>query len=290
MEFQLKTFADKPGVIAAQQKFLNNLGDALSNGEMTEEDYATLPDWMRTGVSIVMGKKGSVVDVLTQFGDPTTAIDDVVGGTGKETILNLLKAASPAIKMPFEIGTGVNLFTGSQISENTDGSRYKDYPQWVKDYIGYRELKGVRADGSEYINYRVDPQKTYYLENTPIVAPYNTMLKRIHDVTGSDGDRKYLINILSGGRLYEKDLEREKAVKEKKETEEMNTRLIDFGIAQPRSGVYLNPSLAKNYPELAALLNELGNQPKPTTQSERQKRSETRAKQDEYINQLMESR
>jgi hypothetical protein len=173
--------------------------------------------------------------------------------------------------MPLEIGTGTSFFTGRPIEEGGDGRRYKDYPEAIKEWLGYRETKGRRATGEVYTNYHVDPMKAYLLESSPIVSPYNTMAKRILDVAGEDGSPMYLLNLISGGRVYEKDLDRLMSAKEREENTALNELLIDYGIAQPRSGVYVNPSIDMNQPQLLELLKELGYNYKPKTDEDRQK-------------------
>lgn len=287
LEHQLNTFMNHPARIVTQQKFLKDLGDSMSINEMSEEDWQALPEWMRTGLSVATGRKGNKVDILTGFGDPTSAVNDVIGNNPVDTIKNLLGSSSPLIKTPIELATGKNLFTGSDINENTDGRRYKDYPKWVKDMIGYKEIKSQKSDGTEYTVYRIDPEKAYALENTPVISPYNTFAKRVSDVAGSEGDPKFLINMLSGGRIYSKDLDAEKAKKEREELNQLNQDLVKLGIALPQQGVRINPTLSKNYPELAQILSQMGYNPKQATPVERQKRSQKKDTQDQYVKEIL---
>lgn len=289
LDLQLKTFAQHPGRIMTQQKVLQNIGKTLSDSNMSQEDWDAMPDWMKSGMSVAMNKQGNKVDILTGFGDPTSAVNDFIGGSPLDTLKNITGAMSPAIKMPFEAVTGQSLFNNQQIADNTDATRYKDAPQFFKDAIGYKEIKGIDAQGREFTNYRADPQKLYLLQNLPGVAPYDTMYKRLGDLPAfnKEGDWKYLTNLLSGGRIYQKDIAREQNAKDRKQSEQLNKMLIDFGIAQPKSGVYLSPSMDKNAPDLAAYLKTLGYTHKAKTTAQTSKANAKKDTNRAYLNSLL---
>jgi hypothetical protein len=288
IEHQLNTFMSKPGVILGQQKFLNNLGKSMGVSDMSEEDWNALPDWMKTGLSVVTGKNGRKVDVLTGFGDPTSAVNDTASLDPKTFLTNILSMASPAAKIPLEQATGQNFFTGQAIDENGDGTRYKDYPEAVKQFLNFKEIQHAKADGTKYTSYHVDPQKAYLLENLPILAPYNTMTKRVLDVAGKGGDAKYLTNILTGGRIYSKDLDVEQAKKDKVNVEKLDKILTEFGLANPKKGVSLSGATIKdNYPELYKYLNELGYNTKSSTPAKQQASKDKTQQQRDYIKELL---
>ena len=283
---QLNTFSKSPGTLVNQQTFLKDLGKSLSDKGMTEEDWNALPDWMKTGMSIAMGKNGNNVDILTGFGDTTSAVNDFIGSNPQETVKKLLSSSNPLVKMPIELGTGQNLFTGKSIQDSTDASRYKDYPEAVKNFIGYKELKGTKSDGTQYTTYKADPDKIYMLENLPFLSPANTMVKRIDDTLQ---DPKYLINLLSGGRIYSKDLVRESAAREKELKNKLNTNLENMGLVSPAQGVAFSKSSFENYPGLLEYLMKNFGYKKPKTQTAAQtkKKADTKVKNEAFLEQIL---
>lgn len=270
LELQLHVLNTKPGRMAMQQKTLNNIKKVLEDNGATDEDYALLPDWMKEGMGFIMGKKGRDVNVLTGFGDPTSAINDYIGTTPKETITNILSNTAPPIKMAIEIGTGKNMFTGDNIEDDTNGFRYKDYPDWVKKLIGFDSLERVSKTGEKYTTYTADPMAKYLLENLPIVAPWNTIAKR--GIESADDPVK-MLNLLSGVRIYEKNLDQLQMTRDREVSDELGKLLTDLGVTSERKGVYLDSNLDVNHPEVVQLLSSMGYNRKVKTQAEKMKAS-----------------
>ena len=239
MEFQLETFAKRPGAFVAQQKIINNLRKTLSVDTMSEEDWAAMPEWMKTGVSIAVGKKGSKVDILSGFGDPFSSITNFIGSTPKETLQKVASGSSPLLKMLVEQTTGQNLYQQEPISAGYRGDAYKDSPPFIKEFLDYKEVPRVTSDGKKYVEYRVDPVASYWLNNLPFVGTTNTLIKRLMETFGREGSLKYLTNLVSGARIYPRDVESEQRARERELQQLLQQQLMQEGIGSEYSNFYI---------------------------------------------------
>lgn len=235
LEHQLKTFVSNPRALNIKRKFFDNIRKSLGS-ELSDEEYDTLPDWMKEGMHIVMGRKDNTVDILTGLGDPSEAINDLVSLNPKRQVMNLLRSSSPMLKIPTELATGQDFFREAPISENKSGSRYSEYPEILKNVLGYKETEYTTKEGEKKLRKELDPIRAYLLENLPLIAPTNTMAKRVIESTK---DPKYLINILSGGRIYEQDLDLAKYYKDKELQETIQDLLIQSGIGSQYEKFYI---------------------------------------------------
>lgn len=289
LEFQMRAVMENPVTVRSQQRFLTQLGETLDTGQLSAEEQESLPDWMKVGLNFTRGRRGNTVDVVTGFGDPTSWTEEMFGTGFKDTSKSLLGAMSPAIKIPLELATGLNFFQGRPIEEISNADRYMGMSQLSKDLLGVRSVKQQASDGTEYDVNTMNPTRKYLLENLPLLAPFTTTAKRIGDVSGEDGDTKYLINLLSGARIYETDLDRQKAIKEREIQNDLNKLLADYGVVQPRSGVYLSSTASKNYPELEELFEEMGYKQKDTSRLKK-KRQEDFLEKQAYLDKLINNR
>ena len=94
--------------------------------------------------------------------------------------------------------------------------------------------------GNKYIDYRVNPYRVYQLENMPFLSPYITQTKRIQEAAQNP---KYLLNLFSGGRVYQKNLTTEKANREKEAQKLLEDMLYEQGIGSKYT-IYLFPFLS----------------------------------------------
>ena len=227
-EFHLNNFAKSPGKYTALQHFLDNSKNL--GADMTEEDWAAMPAWMKTGMAVATQKKDGKATLLTGFGLPTEAIGGLFGGEEgslKSAGQNMLASSSPLAKIPLEMLTGKSFFSGKDIDENRYGGRYADMPKPLRDLLGYRENEKTSKDGSKYKQQTVDPMRAYIANNAPGLAPLLTQYKRILD---AKEDPKNLVNLLSGARTYTRDIEQEKASREREMQEEIQRELFRRGI------------------------------------------------------------
>lgn len=249
LKLQMTQFVNNPKVLATEMKVFNNIKQSFG-GDISAEDWAALPEWMRTGLSFVTSKNAAGdVNVLTSFGDPLTQLNNVIGGGSGlpigTTINKLISSSSPYLKMPLELALGQNTFTGQSISseQGRNGYSYKDMPQFVKDAIGYKEISGEDKNGKKYVNYTVDPEKAYIFSNLPGVSSGLLFGKRISNLTAKDNKLEDTINallpIISGIRSYGRNITSEKATRQRELDKRIQDELYKQGLGKTFSTFYL---------------------------------------------------
>lgn len=224
MKFHLDNFQKNPGVYAGYMHAMDGVKNIMESEGVTAEDYAALPDWMKTGFAVVTGKAGGLASVLTQTGDPIEALNDL-------NPLNIAASGmSPALRAPIEYLTQRNLFTGETFDSpsSRSGARYKDMPDAIKKFLKYREVERISKDGKKYIDYTVDPVRAKILGDLPIVSPLMTTNKRVIEAAKDPSIQK-LLTLLTGTRFYDVNLEREMSAREKEQLERIKRALVYEG-------------------------------------------------------------
>lgn len=259
MEQKMNLLFKNPQMLQKNEYFFRNLNEALGTNDMTEEDWAALPDWMKTGARLVLKKDGSNVSVLTGWGDTVQAVDDIFAGSPEQTLKNLAKSSSPLLKAGIEKTTGQDLFYGDTIKGRQPGERYSQLPEPLKQYLDYREVERERKDKAtgkmvKYKDITIDGEKLWQLNQIPSVSPILTQAKRVTDAKSGveSGNYASLLNLFSGGRVYDKDINVEAERRKKEEAEALMEVLYDQGIIKKYTSTYL-PKEEK--PALLAGLN-----------------------------------
>ena len=230
-ELQVKTLLREPGKIAAEMRFVSNLGDALTDQEMTEEEKALLPEWAKQSAIILKDRKGNDVEVLTGIETPTEAFFKQTTGQG------LIGMVSPLIKYPVEMTTGYSFFRQKPISEITKADAFKNMPGPIKDFIGFTEVplkdrKGEPlrgADGKPLVKYvSLRPERMYSIMNIPITSRAMSFLGKLNDSDATLDDQ--FIYSITGIDSRNFDLENEAQMREKELQEQLQKILQDAGL------------------------------------------------------------
>lgn len=190
-----------------------------------------LPDWLRTGAAIPMGKdREGQAQYIGGLGTPLEAFNVIdflpmvkpgLLGVPQAILQKALTQATPPIKAAAELATGTNLATGAPISESN-----KAYPSPLHKIIpGYqeRELPGGRKTAT------ADPWALWAFRQ----FPFSRLLSeagRLSDPGKSTATA--LMNVLSGVRTHSVDIEREKLARQRKAIEEMLERAVGQGKAK----------------------------------------------------------
>lgn len=247
--FHLDNMSKNPRFYQTYQHVFENFNSAFG-GDLTPEEMESLPDWMKKGLTITLGRKGNVVDILTQTGDPIDAINELLPS-------KLIGAVNPAGKIPLERVTDYDFFKGERISEGTDGRRFKDSPKWLQDLIGFKAIPRKTKDGKEYVDYLVDPNKVKNLYDIPMISQISTLFNRLGDlgigrqIRGEgEMDLTYLAPLLTGSRIYDQDLDTAKYYKDKELEDKLYEALMKEGLAKEKKTRYV--------PEEAKILLEGG--------------------------------
>lgn len=264
------------------------LREILSSPDATQEDWEALPDWMKNGISFIAQKKGQNVWVVTGFGDPVTAMNQFMGGNIIDTLRNLISMSSPGVRMPLELALNRNLFTFRPIEEENRADRYvSPVTEDLLTKLGLvKKMTGVGAGGKEYTYYTMDPYLKYLLENVPYLSTLTTGFKRVNQAAENPLE---FVNMLSGARVYKRNIEREKAARAWEKNRQLDKILIQLGIAKPNTGIYLSKAATKNVPEIEQILLSLGYKPKKrkSVKKSQKKRKEKQERAKQILNNLL---
>lgn len=206
LEVQVKEGLKAPGRVVTQAKIFNTVGDVLSNGDSaSEEEIKSLPDWMQEGLLIMIDRDNDNVSFVTSLGLP---IEQSLGLSSKDAI-NML---SPLIKFPVEKITGRSLFFDKEIKDVSDARPFMNAPQFIKDYIGYQATPD-RNNPAKTWHVSTKPDKMHTLMNLPPSSRIWSFIKQVQDVDVPASAR--IFQQLTGVKPYTKDIEREKANRER---------------------------------------------------------------------------
>ena len=136
-------------------------------------------------------------------------------------------SVAPVYKIPIEALTGVNIFKGIKIKDDVNGQSYKDMPQFVKDFLEYKEVdvpanKDTGRKG--FTKYYVNPWKKYTVENFPFTSRlWNNIIR----TSSSGDDPKKLLILITAIRDYTENVQTydNKGTYEKKLLEELQALL-----------------------------------------------------------------
>lgn len=188
IELQVQTLLSAPGRIAAELHIGSNLGDAFSGGELTEEEKAVLPSYLRnsmaSGFTFVKSKTGDKV----QFQSTAQLPIDAMFTQGQMNVL--MGSMSPLLRVPIEQATGYSFFKGKQLADITNALNYRTAPDALKEFIGYTEEQYKKSDGTiatAYISLR--PERMNMVNNLPIEAKALTVLNQLTNQDKSTGEK-----------------------------------------------------------------------------------------------------
>lgn len=223
IEAQVKTLIESPGRIAAQTTFLTNLGDMLAGEGLTPEQEAALPDWIKSGISILKKKNGSLVTIYGSLGTP---IEQPFQALQPNAFLGSI---SPLIRIPTETATGYDFFQAKPISEITNATAFQHAPQVIKDLIGYTEISAKRKDGSRFtMRVALRPERMHLLLNLPPTSRVLSTLKQIETADVDTGSK--ILQQIVGVKPYSFDLEAEAQKRQNEQKAKLEELLSSAGV------------------------------------------------------------
>jgi hypothetical protein len=253
LEHQLSVLSNNPRAFSTQAKFFKSLKDMLGT-DVSQDDMSALPDWMKTGLSIPIDNKDGNVTMLTSFGEPTSALNNLIGTSPQDTLRKMISNSNPMLKIPIEQALGVNTFSNTPIVSDTnrDATRFADAPQLIKSLLGYNEVNKTDSKGNKYIQKTVDPQAAYWLANIPIASSLSTVGKRtteggINPLASTFGniDPWKAAQVASGARVYTKNVAASRAQKERDMQKQVEDVLYRKGLGSTYTTFSLNSTKAK---------------------------------------------
>ncbi len=176
LEAQVRTFLTTPGRTAAQLTTLLNLGDAISGKKLTKQQESLLPDWVKQGVSILAQKQGQNVTVLSSLGTPIEQPFQYFQAN------QVLSSVSPFIRLPIEQASGYDFFQMKPISDITNATALKHFPDIIKQYVGYTDVSFTEKNGQK-VNMQValHPERLHFILNLPITSRVMSAMKQMQN-------------------------------------------------------------------------------------------------------------
>ena len=232
LELQVKTLLENPSRISQEIHGLTSLGQALSGGQLSQEDEDKLPDWIKSGINILGSKKGNKVSIYGSFGTP---IEQPFAAL---QINQILGSVSPLIRLPIEQATGYSWFQQKPLSDVSNAAAFKNAPQAIKNFIGYTEVTGKDKNGQEYkFATSLHPENMNILNNLPFYGRVMSSLKQMDNVDISTQDK--ILQQLIGVRPFSFDLEQEQNKKEATLESELKQLLTKAGVTAQFTRTYI---------------------------------------------------
>lgn len=232
LELQVKTLLSTPGRISAELTGLTNLGQAISGGKLTQEEYDALPDWIKSGVNILKSKKGSTLEIYGSLGTP---IEQPFAAFQPNQFLGSI---SPLVRVPIEQATGYSWFQGKPLSDVTNAAGFKNAPQAVKDFIGYKAITGKKKDGTPFTWYvALNPSNMNIINNLPLVGRVMSSIKQMQNVDVASDSK--VLQQLVGVRPYSFDTDQLQAQKELDLQNELKDLLTKAGVTSQFTRTYV---------------------------------------------------
>jgi len=225
---QLEQMVKQPGKYSAIGKGLQNL---QSDKEKAQEEFASLPPYMREGLPVRLGEKDGFSQYIYGFGLPVEDINRLYKGSAKRTVASMVGELSPLLKYPIEVGTGQNLFTGEPIAESN-----RVYP-FINKVPGLREWLEVREKENKNgsVSYTANAYKLHFL-NTALGRFYTTAGKLTDDKTS--GAVKFLYGLL-GSKAKSVDIEKEKYWRDQELQDRLEQALESRGLIRQFERAYI---------------------------------------------------
>lgn len=232
LELQAKTLMTTPGRISAELTGLRNVGEALSGGELTDEEKSKLPAWLQSGIGILKSRKGSTLEMFSSLGTP---IEQPFAAFQPNQFLG---SVSPLLRLPIETATGYSWFQGKALSEATNAAAFKNAPQALKDMIGYKEISGKRKDGTPFKwSVSLRPEMMNVINNLPLAGRVLSSLKQLEDVDVSTQGK--ILQQLVGVKAYSVNLEDESNKREVELENKLKALLTKAGVTAQFTNTYV---------------------------------------------------
>lgn len=224
-EFQLANMAKTPGKYTFLDHIIKNAKESIGE-DVSEEEWNAMPDWIKNSAAIPIRNKEGDLTVLTGFGLPTEALNSVIGKTGPDTARQLISQSNPLLKYIIEKAVGYDTYADRPIKEQRYGGRYEKLPQFIKDLVGYKETTGYTRSGEPFQRKTVNPEIAHLLQSIPYTSSALTMAKRGAEASE---DTVNLLNILSGARVYKRNVAQEAEARDREAKQALYDYLLNQG-------------------------------------------------------------
>ncbi|MCR4307369.1 MAG: hypothetical protein NUV80_02325, partial [Candidatus Berkelbacteria bacterium] len=234
VELQLKVLGENPQRINQIIRSIENVQN-LWETNLTPKEKENLPAYLKEYLSVPVGRTGQgVPQFVRSFGTPIEAFTELVKfqaegkSTLERTFLGMLSKVNPYIKVPIELGTGKDSFRQRDIKEVYTAPEYEKAPQFIKDYLQLKTVvKKDFATGMPRTTFVADPERLL------IVRSLFTSRGFTYFNNVFNGDVEGFLKIMdltSGIRVAEVDVERQAGFNERRKIEELGDLLRRNGV------------------------------------------------------------
>lgn len=231
IELQAHTLMTTPGRTLAQIQGLQNLSDVMSGGQLSAQEEAALPDWIKSGIEIVRKRDGQNVEIISSLGTPVEQPFQALQPN------QLLGSLSPLLRVPLEQATGYSLYQGKMLSDVTNASAFKNAPQAIKNLIGYTSFTAHRSDGTAFdMQVSLNPSMMNLILNLPPTSRVLSALKQMDAVDVANQDK--LMQQLIGSKPYSFDLVQEQQKRINEQKQQLQDMLTKAGVLAKFTKVY----------------------------------------------------
>jgi hypothetical protein len=218
-ELQVRTLFKTPGRISGEIRAVQSIGDMLGQEQLSDEDLAKLPPWMRDRALIPLSKRGSILEVITGLETPIESFFTITKPN------ELLASVSPYVRVPVELASGVSFFHAKAISDLTNARYFDSAPGWVKAFIGYHEVTGERNGKPFTYGVSLRPERMHLLLNLPPTSRVLSTLGNTSEEDVSTGAKT--AELLFGIKVHAVDLELEAERRERELKRSLETLLSE---------------------------------------------------------------
>jgi len=120
-------------------------------GDITQEDRDNMGDYNQNQILAKLGNK-----IISGFGTP---MEEALAAFQKP-MSAIMGSLTPLIKIPIEKFTDYNLYKKMPISSDIYGKKYKNAPEPLKKFLGFKDIE--YGDGQHF--YTIDPMKKYWVD------------------------------------------------------------------------------------------------------------------------------
>ncbi len=221
LELQLKTLGENPQRINQVLSFFENISDA---GGLSEEEKQALPDYLKEQLTVSFGKNklGQPI-VAGGFGTPIEQPGQV------SSLRKILSSLNPILKLPLERALGKDFFQDRPIKEIVDAKQYQILPDFIKDFISFREVQKKDKTGKAYTAYTADPEKLHILRNLPTTRLFSYLYEIYRPEQETIPGAKAL-NLFTGVKPKPIDLETVEYFRNRDKQRDLEELLIRAGV------------------------------------------------------------
>lgn len=224
IELQMRTLGENPQRINQVIRSLENVNE-IFGGKLTEEEKAGLPDYLKEQITIKTGEtRGGLPEVAAGFQTPIEQPGSIFGTNPLRRIFSTL---NPLVKAPTERAVNLDFFRNRELKTIIEAGDYAKAPEFMKEWLGLKEVEKKNKDGTTRITYTANPYKLHLLRNLPSSRGINYLGQVFSEETS--GGYKWL-NAITGFKPRPIDIETVNYFRDRDKQRDLEDLLIRAGV------------------------------------------------------------